>query len=285
LRISLRRAAKVTIRTAVPVGMRQRLAVWVGRQAWLSGREYLSMELVRDLAEKDPNRFHRFLWSNHLGYAETYEVERRFDEANLHPTRRLLLDELGSCLREQTREAVGEVKSVLDVGCSLGYLLHHLETSVFPDAEVLDGVDIDEYAIEAGAKHLARQGSRVRLQAGDMADLPRLLGDRRYDVVLSAGTLMYLTEADAAVVVRELLARTRGVLALTGLADPEADNAQLARSAVRERDGSFVHNLDRMVAAAGGRVVRRRWDGAHQIDGNTVYFVFAVPAPLGAVLG
>ena len=27
-----------------------------------------------------------------------------------------------------------------------------------------------------------------------------------------------------------------------------------------------------------GRVVFRRWEGARQVDGNTIYFVFAEPA-------
>jgi SAM-dependent methyltransferase len=275
--MSLRRAAKVTILTAVPIAMRQRLALWIGRQRWLAGRDYLAMELVRDLAEKDPNRFHRFLWANHLGYAETYDPERRFEEANLHPSRRLLLEELVGHLRAQGQDPAVDVTSVLDVGCSLGYLLEHMERAVFPGALVLDGIDIDEYAIRAGAEHLARGGSRVRLQTGDMADLPRLVGDRSYDLVLAAGVLMYLRERDAAGVVGDLIARTRGILVLAGLAHPERDNGELAESAVRQRDGSFIHNLDRMVAAAGGRVVHRRWDGAREVKGNTIYFVFAVP--------
>ena len=72
-----------------------------------------------------------------------------------------------------------------------------------------------------------------------------------------------------------MLARTSGVLALAGLAHPDSDNAQLAASARRERDGTWIHNFDAMVARAGGRVFRRRWDGARTLDGNTVYFVFA----------
>jgi hypothetical protein len=67
------------------------------------------------------------------------------------------------------------------------------------------------------------------------------------------------------------------VLVLAGLAHPDQDNATLAASAVRERDGTFIHNLDAMVQDAGGRVVHRRWEGARLLDGNTIYFVFGVP--------
>ena len=65
------------------------------------------------------------------------------------------------------------------------------------------------------------------------------------------------------------------MLALAGLAHPDTDNARLAASVPRERDRSLIHNLDAMVRAAGGRVLARRWDGARQVAGNTVYFVFA----------
>ena len=55
------------------------------------------------------------------------------------------------------------------------------------------------------------------------------------------------------------------------------DNAALAQSDVRATDRTFVHNLDRMVELAGGKVVGRRWEGDRQVDGQTIYFVFALP--------
>jgi SAM-dependent methyltransferase len=164
------------------------------------------------------------------------------------------------------------------VGCSLGYLLRHLETEVCTAATVLDGVDIDAYAVESGSKRLAAEGSRARLVRGDATELPRLFPGRRYDLVLCAGVLMYLRQADAAAAVREMLACCRGVVAFAGLAHPEMDNRHLAASVTRDRDRSLIHNLDAMVAAAGGNVVSRRWEGARQVQGNTLYFVFARPA-------
>lgn len=267
---------KRAVRATLPLAVRKRLAVWVGRQQWLGPRDWWSTELVRDLAEQDENAFHRFLWANHLGYARTYEVAERFGAERIHPTRRLLFDDLRHVLAAR-RIAADAVGSVLEVGCSMGYLLRHLEEHLFPAAAALDGIDIDAYAIGRGAEYLATVGSRVRLQTGDMADLPRLVGGRRYDVVFCAGTLMYLREDDAAGVVRAMLARTTGVLALAGLAHPRVDNRFLPASVHRATDRSFVHNLDALVERAGGRVVSRRWEGERQVDGNTVYFVFAAP--------
>jgi SAM-dependent methyltransferase len=272
------------VRAALPLAVRKRVAVWLGAQSWLAARHWWTRELLRDFAERDPDGYHRFLWSHHLAYAETYEAERRFGVDNIHPTRRLLFDELRRCLADQDVVPERDVAAVLEVGCSLGYLLRELETGLFRGAATLDGIDLDARAIAVGQAWLAAAGSRVRLMVGDMAALATLVGDRRYDVVLCAGTLMYLREAPAAEVVAAMLRRTRRLLVLAGLAHPERDNAELTASAVRERDGTFIHNLDAMVARAGGRVARRRWDGPRMVDGNTIYFVLAAP-PAGVTQG
>lgn len=276
VRAALAPSAKQAFRRVVPLALRKRLAVRIGRSGHPHAY-YWTMELLRDLAVRDPDAFHRFLWSRHLAYAETYEVDQRFDAENIHPSRRLLFEELGRVLDEQDIAAEG-IGSVLEVGCSLGYLLRYLETTVLPGTEVLDGIDIDGPAIEEGSRHLERLGSRVRLRRGDMAEIDALLGRTSYDLVLCAGTLMYLNEEAAGRVVDAMLSRTDRLLVLTGLADPEQDNAMLDSSGVRERDRSFIHNLDTMVEAAGGSVVARRWDGDRVVDGNTIYFVFAEPA-------
>ncbi|HEX8692848.1 MAG TPA: class I SAM-dependent methyltransferase [Longimicrobium sp.] len=274
----LRRDAKHLLRAVVPLSARKRLAAWIGRQHWLAQRHWWSVEMVRDLAERDVSGYHRFLWANHLGYAETYEPGQRFGAERVQLSRLLLFDDLARALRERGADPGQDVRSVLEVGCSMGYLLRYLELELFPAAEVLEGIDIDGYAVARGAEVLSREGSRARLLRGDMADLPRLVGDRRYDVVLCAGVLMYLREPEAAEVVRAMLERTGGLLALAGLAHPEADNARLPASVPRESDRSLIHNLDAMVERAGGRVVHRRWEGARKVGGNTLYFVFAEPA-------
>ena len=267
--------ARRWIRSALPLPIRQGLAILVGRQHWLKSRYWWAMELLRDHAERDPDEFHRFLWSHHLGYAETYEIERRFGADRIHPTRQMLFDDLGRVLRERGTDPELDIHSVFEVGCSLGYLLRFLETGLFGSAEVLEGNDIDGYAIESGSAHLARQGSRVRLHHGDLAALEQILGERRFDVILCAGVLMYLQEAPAAAVVESILRHTGKLAAFAGLAAPGNDNRELVASLPRARDGTFIHNIDRMVERAGGRVVFRRWEGAREVDGNTIYFVLA----------
>ena len=78
---------------------------------------------------------HRFLWENHVGgssYGRTYELAERFGDDNLRISRRELFDFLSAQLRHRGLEPKKDVKSVFDVGCSLGYVLRFLETEVFP---------------------------------------------------------------------------------------------------------------------------------------------------------
>jgi hypothetical protein len=110
-----------------------------------------------------------------------------------------------------------------------------------------------------------------------MEDLADVIKGDRYDIVLCAGVLMYLDEAKATKLVRVMLEHTGLMAAFAGLADPNVDNAELQASSVRKEDLTFIHNIDAMVAAAGGRVIQRRWDGPRMVDGNTIYFVFAEP--------
>jgi SAM-dependent methyltransferase len=253
------------------------LAIWVGRREGLKGRQWWVFELLRDQAEQDPNGFHRFLWSHHLAYAETYEATSRFGADNLHPSRRLLLHDLAAHAERNGVVLSADIRSVFDVGCSLGYLLRHLETAVCPGAPILEGNDLDAHAIRDGSAFLSRAGSRIRLHVADVSELPRVFAGRTFDLVICAGVLMYLQEADALVAVRNILQHTGRVAVFAGLAHPSRDNVELEGAATRERDSTFIHNLDRLVAGAGGRVVYRRWEGARMVEGNSIYFVFAEP--------
>jgi SAM-dependent methyltransferase len=264
------------LRRTVPLAVRRGLVRVLGRQRWIPGRYWWALELLRDEAQRDPDAFHRFLWSNHLAYAESYEVDRRFGEGRVHPTRRMLFDDLARVLEEQGMSPA-QVNSVFEVGCSLGYLLHYLEKTLFPAATVLEGNDIDRHAVRDGTEFLRRAGSKVRLHQADMADLGALLDGRSFDVVLCAGVLMYLREEEAARVVAAMLRHSRGITAIAGLAHAARDNRELASSERRLRDDTFIHNIDRMVEDAGGRVIARRWEGARKVEGNTIYFVFARP--------
>lgn len=265
-------------RKALPLAVRQGIARILGRQSWLPNRGWWVLELLRDQAAQDPNAFHRFLWTHHLAYAESYEIHRRFGAANLHPSRRLLFDELTRVAADQGFSLATDVDSVFEVGCSLGYLLRHFETDLCPRAQVLEGNDIDLHAVAQGNAYLAELDSRVKLHAADLSALSRVFAGRRFDLVLCAGVLMYLREEDAQPVVTDILRHTRRMAVFAGLAYPDRDNASLVSPAIRERDGTFIHNLDRLVVNAGGRVVERRWEGDRTVDGNTIYFVFAEPA-------
>ena len=271
-----KRLCKQFFRSLLPLAVRKRLAIGLQRLTWVDGqrRHWWSVELVRDLADEDVDAFHEFLWTHHLGYAVTYEIADRFGTEHMKLSRRLFFTDLRQALSDRGIIAERDVRSVFEVGCSLGYQLRHMETDLFPRADRLEGVDIDRYAIEAGSEFLRAEKSKIALHHGDMRNLERILGSTTFDVLACAGVLMYLTQEAATEVVGVMLRRTK-FLAIAGLAHPSVDNAQLARSETRPSDSTFVHNIDSMVAVQGGRVVARRWEGGRDFDGNTVYFVFA----------
>jgi SAM-dependent methyltransferase len=280
----VKRLVKKLIVKALPLRLRKALAIWLNRRAWLpSGdRAYWATELLADFAANDVNGYHKFLWRHHLAYAETYEVALRFGYDKLNETRRLFFAELPQRLAAAGVTSLADVRSVLEVGCSLGYLLRYMETDVFPAASRLEGLDIDVRAIDEGTRYLREHGSRVRLHAGDMEEMQPVFGNTKFDLVLGSGVLLYLDEPAAAALVATMLRYTGRLLAITALAHPDNDNAHLERSVPRTRDGTWIHNVDRMITAAGGRIVGRRYEGGRLVDGNTVYFLYAAPAAAAA---
>jgi SAM-dependent methyltransferase len=271
-------ASKRALRTLLPLAVRKRLSTAIRHQGWIGEhrRQWWSVELVRDLAERDIDAYHRFLWSNHLGYAESYEVATRFGADQIKASRRVFFADLLAVLRRLGLSADSDIRSVLEVGCSLGYLLRFMETDLFRGARTLEGFDLDRRAIESGAAHLRAIGSNVSLRCGDVSLLEQMPDRPPYDLLVCTGVLMYLSEPRAASVIRAMLQRSR-LVALAGLAHPGMDNARLEHSDSRRRDSTFIHNFDAMVERAGGRVVARRWEGSREVDGNTIYFVFATP--------
>lgn len=255
---------------------------------WLGGRRHprtyhLSFLLLRDLARKSPSEFHKFLWSHHLGHAETYEIERRY--ADPEPTRQVLFHEICAHLRSRGIVPERDVKSVFDAGCSLGHVLRFAETDIFPSATVLTGVDVDSYAVFAGSAHLRRLGSKVQLTCEDISLLEQSMKTQAYDVIICFGVLMYLDRAAAEHSVKIMLQRCGMLLALSSWPHPLADNSQLNESLEASKlvrntpdimDGVMIHNLDAMVQQAGGRVVSRRWTGSELVGGDKpLYFVLA----------
>lgn len=272
-------ALKRRARGLVPLTARLRMASWLARNPWVPVGDHVAMGLIRDLQLNDPKQFHKFVWANHfMGYARWYDSEQElFAPEQMQPSRLELFADLKSVLDVDLHRPRSP-QSILEVGCSQGYILRYLETRVFPDCGDLVGLDIDAAAIEKGQQYLAQSGSRVLLLQGDMEDLDRLLGPRRFDLTIAAGVLSYLNEADATAVVSRMLQRTTGLLALAGLACIERDNRTLERSIMSPtHEGQWIHNFEKMVAASGGRVVRSRWEGAKLYNLQTLCFTFAVP--------
>ena len=269
-----KQVAKRVLRSTLPIALRKRIAVWLGRR---QGRSWVLYELLRDLAKQDPNDFHRFLWSHHLAYAETYSVAQRFGAANLHPTRHMLFTHLRDCLNQRGIDPATGVHSLFDVGCSLGYVLRFAETDVFPSATVLRGLDIDRQAVEVGSNYLRSIGSKIELVAADMTEADQVMGPAKYDVVLCCGVLMYLNQPTASAVVATMLQHTRELLAIKCLAHPKVDNRLLLHSESLRSDGTIAHNLDRMITDAGGKIVFREWGGTRMVAENSIYTVIASP--------
>ena len=277
--ITWRAASKRAIRSLAPLSMRKRAAIALQRQTWLAPqrRNWWAVELVRDLADRDLDAYHEFLWTHHLGYAATYEVAERFGAENVRASRRIFFADLLERLCAVGAPTDG-IQSVFEVGCSLGYQLRYMETDVFPKAARLEGLDLDRHAISSGSAYLRSVESKVAVRCDDAGNLARAMADTSFDVVVCTGVLMYLNEDRAADAVRVMLGHARVMVALAGLAHPRVDNADLDRSDLRPSDQTFIHNLDRMVRQAGGRIVGRRWEGSRDVDGNTIYFVFASAA-------
>lgn len=270
--------AKKITRSLLPLPFRKRLAIWINHQKWLdySRRSWWCQELMRDLAVKNINEYHKFLWSNHLGYADTYEVALRFGHENVKESRKMFFSDLNDSLIKLGIRPSRDIMSVFEVGCSLGYQLRHMETDLFSSADRLEGIDIDAYAIQSGVKYLKSTGSKVQLMCADMEELDRLLGSEMYDIIVCSGVLMYLNENAAARVVDTMMSHTKIMLAFTGLAHPDIDNSQLEHSVTRDNDQSFIHNIDSMIKKAGGKILARRWEGTNLVDGHTIYFVFSI---------
>jgi len=261
----------------LPLSTRKYLSVLINQKPWFGApvRNWWTQELLRDFAEKDSSGYHRFLWSHHLAYAESYETDKRFGEENMKGSRKLFFSDLEKYLVNSGVDPHTGVRSVLEVGCSLGYQLHYLETNLFTAASEFEGIDIDSHAITQGAEYLKLLGSKVRLHCSDMDNLSSIMKNKIFDIIICTGVLMYLEEKEAVSVVEKMLNHCRVMLALSGPANPGQDNCHLEHSVVRERDGSFIHNFDTSVKESGGSVIGRRWEGERVIDGHTVYFVFA----------
>jgi SAM-dependent methyltransferase len=273
---------KRLIMSILPLDLRKQIAVWMNRQHWLPARDRWSIGIIRDLQASDPKAFHKFLWGNHIsGYAQWYDSEDLFDSNKMNGsehTCREFFKDLIAAIKDIGFNPASDIRSVLEVGCSLGYTLRFIEKDIFANSDELIGIDIDGSAIEKGIRYLTSTGSKVRLIRGDMEELDRSVGERTFDFVFATGVLSYLDETDATRVVSEMLRRTNKVMALVGLCSKFIDNRELRQSKMSiDHNNQWVHNFDALVKKAGGKVVRRRWQESGELNNQTTYFVFAVP--------
>jgi SAM-dependent methyltransferase len=229
------------------------------------------MGMLTDLRRRDPVALHRFLWSNHLAYAARYEVPHTFGTSKINPTRHLLFNSISDHLRSRGLDAGADIRSVLEIGCSQGYLLRHLETTMFRSATILHGLDLDAHAIRTGSAHLDSLGSRVKLFAADMETAEKTIGSETYDVVLCCGVLMYVNTSIAEQVVRMMFARAVRLVGLICLAPLKGQRN------VRESDGAFVHDMDPLIEKAGGNVLSSRWIGTATSGSSPSHVIVAEP--------
>ena len=279
LRQVSRRGARALGRV-FPLSTRQSLVAFVGRRRKLPVpfRFEFAMGMLDDLRRRDPVALHRFLWSNHLAYAASYEVPRRFGVSRINPTRHALFAGITEHLRSRGLDPRKDIRSVLEIGSSQGYLLRHLEASVFPAATILHGLDIDAYAVQEGSAHLRSIGSRVKLFTADMEAAEHVMGDA-YDVVLCCGVLMYVTGSIAEKVARTMFSRASRLVGLICLAPREG---HAGPSSVRASDGAFVHDMEPIIRRAGGRVVSCSWIGTNTSGSSPSHVIVAEPVTAGA---
>jgi len=261
----------------MPLSARKAIVASRVMRGWRGGFEF-SMGLLDDLRRVDPVGLHRFLWSNHSAYAATYEISKRFGASNLNPSRRILFGEMVEHLGKLGFDPRSDIRSVFELGCSVGHLLRHVEQHVCPSAEVLHGVDIDGYAIEAGKCHLRSLNSRVQLYEGDVAAAGRIMGDRKYDLVLCCGVLMYMSEAVAEHAVGMMLSRARRLVGIICLAPVGSGGRGSKGSVARTHDGAFIHDVERMISRGGGRVIGSKLVGT-EISGSSPSHVILAERP------
>ena len=101
------------------------------------------------------------------------------------------------------------------------------------------------------------------------------MSSRNYDLVLCCGVLMYVDETTAEKVVRAMFSCSAYLVGLICLAPP-GDNP--VRSEIRESDGAFIHNMDRMIRRTGGNVVSSTWIGTSTSGSSPCHVILAEPS-------
>ena len=152
---------KRALRSSIPLPLRMRLAIWLNRQPWFT-RDYLAVGWwatwgCRILKRSTSSSGSTISWATRDGTTPRMNYSR---SSRCSPSRRMFFDDLVSVVRELGLQP-SDIGSILEVECSLGYLLRHLEVEVFPGCRELLGIDIDGPAIRKGTDYLKRHGSKV----------------------------------------------------------------------------------------------------------------------------
>ena len=108
---------------------------------------------------------------------------------------------------------------VLEVGCGGGSKMLHL-SEVFPAAH-WSGVDIADEALEIGREHL--DSKRFALIHGDMNELEKTFGPKRFDISFSIMTLMNLEDYERPI--QQMMAVTKKWLFVLNLFSDSEVNA------------------------------------------------------------
>lgn len=274
---TIRQAAGL-LRWLLPLKVRKAIVIRLGRQKLPWGSDF-SIGILGDLRRRDPETLHRFLWSNHLAYAARYEVQHKFAPEQINPTRRILFRQILEYNKARALDPQEQIGSVFDVGCSLGYLLRHLEVNVFPSAWALTGVDIDRYAVQAGMAHLQSVKSKVRLFEADLTKAGDLMQQQQYDLVLCCGVLMYVNEDTARSALQAIFTHCRRLVGLICLAGDDRRRREAA-AGVRASDGAYAHDMHRMIREAGGTLVSATWVDTATSGSSPSHVILAEPKVL-----
>ena len=250
-----------------------RLAIWLNRQPWFT-RDYLAVGLVGDLGLQG-SRLFQFLWKHHfMGYARWYDSEDElFSAEQMAPP--------GGCSSTTSFPWSGSSAcSRRTSGPFSKWMFPRLSAATSRSRGVsrmpgAPGIDIDGPAIRKGTDYLKRHGSKVVLAQGDMEDLDRMLGSRTFDLVFAAGVLISTNRMPPAWCRASPDKQGAGFRG-PGLHRPQQRPARSVRN-LPNHEQQWIHNFAAMVSAAGGRVVRSRWEGAKLFNLQTIHFVFAVP--------
>jgi len=266
------------LRLLLPLEIRKALVVRIEQLKFRWGADF-SLGILADLRRHNPEALHRFLWSNHLAYAATYEVEKRFAASNLNPTRQILFGQIVDYYRRCALNPREQIRSVLEIGCSLGYLLRHLELYTFPDAAPLHGLDIDRHAVQTGMSYLQSVNSKVRLFEADVTRVGNVAGNQLYDLALCCGVLMYVNKETAKATLQKIFAVSRRLVGIICLAHDERRRTIL-NSEIRKSDGAYLHDMHRMIEEVGGRLISSTFVNAAASGSSPSHVILAEPPAL-----